>query len=288
MEHHERDDLRWVEERLSSLDQPASWQPDSSAAFARLRRREKPAGRWWLWATLSATAAAGCGVLLLMTTPSACANPLGCSQYAQGDHSRPVAAPPIASAVIPKPAPERPHIAATAQPSYKESGSAAAPITCEVYTDYECPHCAAFYLETLPQVNARYVETGKVRLIHRDFPLPRHRFARVAALYADAAGEAGYYDAAAAKLFRTQLVWSGDGNVDAQVSTVVPPAAMERVRAQARDDSSAGKSVAADEAQAREKHIDRTPTMLCNGQTIGPELSFKQIETQLDALSAQR
>jgi protein-disulfide isomerase len=284
MEQDEMDDNRWVNDRLSSLDPPTDWQPNSSAAFARLRRREKPVRRLWLWATLSATAAAGCGVLLLVSTPSACANPLGCSQSAQSEHQRPAPAPTV-SAAIPKPVPARPHVAVP--PSFKESGSATAPITCEVYTDYECPHCAAFYLETLPQVTTRYVEKGKVRLIHRDFPLPQHRFARVAALYADAAGEAGYYDAVAGKLFRTQLVWSGDGNVDAQVSTVVPPAAMEKVRAEAREDSAAGKSVAADEAQARDKHIERTPAMLCNGQTIGPDLSFKQIESQLDALSSQ-
>lgn len=271
---------------MARLDPPAGWQPDSSAAFARLRRRETPVRRWWLWATLSATAAAGCAGLLLLSTPAACANPLGCSQSAPGGHPRPAPAPTV-TAAIPKAAVPPAHTTAP-RASYKESGSAGARVTCEVYTDFECPHCAAFYLETLPQVTARYVETGKVRLIHRDFPLPRHRFARVAALYADAAGEAGYYDAAARKLFRTQLVWSADGNVDAQVSAAVPPAAMEKVRALAREDSSAGKSVAADEAQAREKHIDRTPTMICNGQTIGPDLSFKQIETQLDALSAQR
>jgi len=44
-------------------------------------------------------------------------------------------------------------------------------VTCELYSDYECPHCAIFYLETMPQLAARYVETGKVRLIHRDFTL---------------------------------------------------------------------------------------------------------------------
>src|SRR5580704_19696639 len=93
MEHDEMDVKRWVDERLSSLDPAGDWQPDSSAAFARLRRRDAPTRRkWWLWATLSATAAAGCAVLLLVSAPSACATPLGCSPSAQSEHARPAAA----------------------------------------------------------------------------------------------------------------------------------------------------------------------------------------------------
>ena len=281
------DGNRWVDERLSSLDPSGGWQPDSSAAFARLRRRAAPTRRrWWLWAALSATAAAVCAAVLLVSTPSACANPLGCSTTGPPEHAR-----PAPTAVVTRgPAPVRiapaPAAVVTLAPkaSFKESGSATAPVTCELYTDYECPHCATFFLETMPQVAARYVETGKVRLIHRDFPLARHRYARLAALYADAAGEAGYYGAVANRLFRTQAVWSADGDIDGQVAQVVPAAAMETVRAQVRDDSSAGHAVAVDEAQGREKHIDRTPTLLCNGQAIGPDLSFSRIEASLDPM----
>jgi len=277
---------RWVDERLSSLDPAGDWQPDSSAAFARLRQREAPARRkWWLWATLSATAAAGCAVLLLVSAPPACANPLGCSPSAPTARVQPAPTPhriePSAPAAIVAEVPK-------SQPAFKESGSASAPVTCELYTDYECPHCAAFFLETMPQVAARYVETGKVRIVHRDFPLGRHRYARLAALYADAAGQAGYYQAVANKLFRTQAVWSVDGDIDAQVARVVPAAAMAKVRAQVRGDASLESTVAADEAHARENHIDRTPALLCNGRVIGPDLSFPQVEAQLDPMVGQR
>ena len=274
---------RWVDDRLSSLDPAGDWQPDSSTAFARLRRREAPVRRrWWLWASLSATAAAGCATLLLLSTPSACANPLGCSSTSQTEHTRPAPTPLAIAPKAPSSVELRVH-----KPGFKESGSATAPVTCELYTDYECPHCAIFFLETLPRLTERYVDTDKVRLIHRDFPLANHRYARLAALYADAAGEAGYYQAVANKLFRTQAVWSADGDIDGQVAKVVPAAAMEKVRAQVRD-SSAEKSVAADEAQAREKHIERTPTLLCNGQAIGPNLSIGQIEGALDPMVMQR
>jgi protein-disulfide isomerase len=294
MEHDEMDDSRWVDERLSSLDPAGDWQPDSSAAFAKLRRRHAPSPhRWWLWASLSATAAAACAVFLLVSTPPACANPLGCQPTPGHGAPAPVRNPP--APVRNPPAPVRiPSAAPSAagirdlQPEFKQSGSPTAPVTCELFTDFECPHCAAFYLETVPLVSARYVRTGMVRLIHRDFPLRQHRYARLAALYADAAGEAGYYDAAVNKLYRTQAVWSADGNVDAQVAIVVPPADMENVRTKIRDSRSVENLVAADEAAARENHIARTPTLLCNGQVIGPNLSFSQIEAQIDPLVAPR
>ena len=274
---------RWVEDRLSSLDPPAGWRPDSSAALAQLRRRDAPLRRgWWLWATVSATAAAACAVWLLVSTPTVCANPLGCSQPVR--RTEPARPAPLA-ATTPAPATSP---AVDIKSNFKESGSAKAPVTCELYTDYECPHCATFYLETVPQLSARYVETGKVRLIHRDFPLAGHRYARLAARYADAAGQAGYYQAVVNRLFRTQAVWSADGDVDGQVARAVPAAAMEKVRTLARSDMAVENLVATDEAQARDKHIDRTPTLLCNGRKLGPELSLVQVEASLDPMVARR
>ena len=70
------------------------------------------------------------------------------------------------------------HKAVTAAPvtNFKESGSPDAPVTIDLYTDYQCPSCRVFYLDKLPALINDFVQTGKVRLIHRDFPLPMHQF----------------------------------------------------------------------------------------------------------------
>src|SRR5665213_747207 len=60
--------------------------------------------------------------------------------------------------------------------NFHESGSPSAPLTLELYTDYECPACRDFYLNVLPSVINDFVKTGKLRLVHRDFPLPQHQF----------------------------------------------------------------------------------------------------------------
>ena len=50
-------------------------------------------------------------------------------------------------------------------------GDPAAPVTMVEYASLTCPHCASFHNDTYKAFKARYIDTGKVRLIYRDFPL---------------------------------------------------------------------------------------------------------------------
>ena len=148
-------------------------------------------------------------------------------------------------------------------PAFKESGTVMAPITLELYTDYQCPHCRAFYLETLPMLKAEFVKTGKVRLIHRDFPLSQFQFSKTATHYANAAGQVGKFDAVALQLFETQPEWAQNGNVDAAVAKVLTPAEMEKVRTLVKTDSHLDDSVARDVAMATgTDHVTSTPTIV--------------------------
>ena len=49
-------------------------------------------------------------------------------------------------------------------------GNPAAPITLIEYSDFTCGYCQKFFRETWPRLQAKYVETGKVRFLYRDFP----------------------------------------------------------------------------------------------------------------------
>jgi protein-disulfide isomerase len=50
-------------------------------------------------------------------------------------------------------------------------GSEVAPITMVEYASLGCPHCAAFHNEVLPALKTKYIDTGKVRLVFREYPL---------------------------------------------------------------------------------------------------------------------
>jgi protein-disulfide isomerase len=59
------------------------------------------------------------------------------------------------------------------------------------FVDYECPFCRRFHLETFPHLRAKYVDSGKVRFIVKDLPLPFHKNARRAAEAARCAAGVG-------------------------------------------------------------------------------------------------
>lgn len=84
-------------------------------------------------------------------------------------------------------------------------GKADAPVTIIEYASMTCPHCANFHATTLPQLKSEYIDTGKVRLVFRDFPFDE--LALRAAMLARCGGPDrffGFVD----MLFRQQQQWA--------------------------------------------------------------------------------
>jgi len=68
-------------------------------------------------------------------------------------------------------------------------GRSDAPLTIVEFTDYQCPFCQRFHLTTFNELVRNYVDTGRVRYVSRDLPLPMHEHAKSAAQAARCAGE---------------------------------------------------------------------------------------------------
>jgi len=104
----------------------------------------------------------------------------------------------------------------------KAIGSRSAPITMEVFSDYQCPSCGGLYEQTLKPLIADYVASGKVYLVHRDFPLPIHKYGYEAARWVNAAAVVGKYPEVEAALYDNQASWSADGNIAKYVASAIP------------------------------------------------------------------
>jgi protein-disulfide isomerase len=88
-------------------------------------------------------------------------------------------------------------------------GDPDAPVTIVEFSDYQCPYCQRFFQETKTQLDERYIDTGKVRLIYKDFPLDNiHPQARAAASAAECAGAQNAYWAMHDRLFEGKEAWS--------------------------------------------------------------------------------
>jgi protein-disulfide isomerase len=72
-------------------------------------------------------------------------------------------------------------------------GSSDAPVTVVEFTDYVCPFCRQFQSTTFAEIRKKYIDTGKVRFVIRDFPLPNHPDAMPAAEAARCAGDQGKF-----------------------------------------------------------------------------------------------
>lgn len=101
----------------------------------------------------------------------------------------------------------------------------------EVFSDYQCPYCRAFYDSTLRQLIATYVASGKVYLVHRDFPLTIHRYSGEAARWANACAEVGQFDSAEAALYDNQEAWGVNGDIGHFIAAVLPASDFKRVQA---------------------------------------------------------
>lgn len=120
-------------------------------------------------------------------------------------------------------------VQAAAAAPVKSYGSSSAPITMEVFSDYECPSCRNLFEQTLRPLVNDYVASGKVYLIHRDFPLPMHRYGYEAARWANAAARAGDFSSVEAALYDNQAAWSADGDIAKYVSAAVPTTDFRRI-----------------------------------------------------------
>lgn len=152
-------------------------------------------------------------------------------------------------------------------------GNADAPVTIVEFSDYQCPFCGNFVSETMPLLLQDYIDQGIVRVVFRDFPLPSHPQASLAAQSAECVRANTTEDANIAYfemhdlLFETQSDWSGKS--DAKEQFVALAKDNLNVDIQSCLDSEEMKAeVEADYVAGKSYGISGTPSFFINGKKL--------------------
>ena len=175
----------------------------------------------------------------------------------------PQASAPAAPAPAPAPAQGQDAVLA-ARLAERSIGRQDAPVTVIEYFSLTCGHCAAFHRDTLPQVKRDLVESGRLRIVYRDFPLDQTGL--MAAMVARAL-PAERYDAFIGTLFATQDRWAFNRNADPRVE-------LFRIAALAGMSRETFDAVIADEALARGIMEARVAGQTAHNVTSTPTFVF--------------
>jgi protein-disulfide isomerase len=163
------------------------------------------------------------------------------------------------------PALAAPALAQSAGPVFPERvlGQARTPVVIDEFISLTCPHCADFYLNTLPELEKRYVKTGKVRIILHDYPLDGASL-KAAALARCMPAET--YFAFIRILYDNQKLWAMSPNPDKTLVKYAQLGGLDADRAQfcINDPGMQGAVMAERTAAENQFGVSSTPTFVFN------------------------
>jgi protein-disulfide isomerase len=163
-----------------------------------------------------------------------------------------------------------------------EMGEADAPVTIVEYMSLTCPHCAAFHTTTFEAIKEKYIDSGQVRFIVRDFPFdPR---AAAGAMLARCAPD-GQYFPMISMMFEQQASWASAQDARGALLQMSRMAGFTQesfeaclTNQQLLDDVNAVRQKAAEQFE-----VQSTPTFLINGQRYAGNMSIDQMSAIIDS-----
>ncbi|WP_225770273.1 DsbA family protein [Inquilinus sp. Marseille-Q2685] len=166
-------------------------------------------------------------------------------------------------------------------------GKADAPVTMLEFASFTCPHCAAFSNDVLPQIEKAYVDTGKVKIVFRQFPL--NGLDLRAGMMARCAPREQYFNIAKV-LFQTQQSWAMASDPIGALAQIGGMAGLPKDKFDAclADNSVADGIVNGMQAAQTEYQVDATPTFVIEGEKVAGENSFDSFKAIFDRKLAEK
>jgi protein-disulfide isomerase len=159
-------------------------------------------------------------------------------------------------------------------------GSETAPVTIIEYASMTCPHCAAFENTVFPKLKEKYIDTGKVRFILREFPLDG--LAAAAFMLARCAGPDKYYPMVET-LFAQQAKWAVRNPLEPLMAIAKQAGfTQQSFEACINDKDQLTKVQQVRDRAAKSFKVKATPTFFINGETHEGELSMQDLEKLIE------
>lgn len=193
-------------------------------------------------------------------------------------------ATPAVAPVPALPAPAKPFVYKPADMDIV-TGKDSAPVVLVEYASLSCPHCAHFFTTVLPELTTKYIDTGKVKLVYRHYPLNdpalkaaelvqcaepdrRHTFVKV--------------------LFTTQMKWAYDASYRDSLSNIAALGGMDRLKFEScMNDKSIEKSVLSVAKEASDDYkINSTPSFFINNKPYKDNHDVASMSKAIDAALA--
>lgn len=163
-------------------------------------------------------------------------------------------------------------------------GSAKAPVTITEYSSMSCPHCAAFGQNVFPMLRSKYIDTGKVRFVFREFPLDAKAAAASMLARCIADGDAEKYFGAVQRLFQQQEQLMAQTRNTLKLLGKQAGMSEQAVETCGKDQVLLDK-LAADQRFALDVlKVDSTPTFFVNGERLKGSMSFEELEAKVKSL----
>jgi len=159
-------------------------------------------------------------------------------------------------------------------------GSEKAPVTIIEYASMTCPHCAHFSATTFPELQKRYIDTGKVRFIFREFPLDA--LAAAGFMLARCAGKDKFMPIVET-LFAKQADWVVKEPIEPLKSIAKQFGFTEESFNQCLANQQVLNGIQAVRDQAVQKlGVNSTPSFFINGKKLVGDLSIEQMAKEID------
>jgi len=167
----------------------------------------------------------------------------------------------------------------------KAMGEAKAPVTIVEYFSLGCPHCRKFHETILPKLKTDYIDTGKVRLVFRDFPLDGVSYG--AALLTRCMNDLAYFPMVDT-LFAQQDAWHVQNGIE-QIKVIAKSAGLDDAAFNACLNNQANKDQikAMQDEAANTLKIDSTPTFFINDRVLKGVSEYEAFKATIDGALAR-